>query len=92
MNKGDLVRDIEEKTGVTQADADNVISTMFDIVESQVSKGGEVSIPGYIKFERKNTKARKRRNPATGAEMDIPAGTAVKVTAGSKLKKAGKGR
>ena len=92
MNKGDLVRDIAESTGVTQADADAVISAMFDIVEKQVSQGKEVSIPGYIKFERKDTKARKGRNPSTGEEMHIPAGTAVKVTAGSKLKKAGKGR
>ena len=53
-----------------------------------VAKGEKVTIPGWIAFERVETSARTGRNPQTGAEIKIPDGKRVKVTAGSKLKAA----
>lgn len=91
MNKSELVTEMATKAGVTQADAGKCVDAMMDIVASQVGKGGEVNIPGYIKFSRKDTKERMGRNPRTGEAQKIPAGTAVKIQAGSKLKAAGKG-
>ncbi len=91
MNKSELVSEIASKADVTQAEAGACVDAMMDIVASQVSKGGEVNIPGYLKFSRKDTKARMGRNPRTGEAREIPAGTAVKIQAGSKLKAAGKG-
>ena len=90
MNKSELIADIASKAGVTQADAGSCVDAMMEIVSSEV-KGGEVNIPGYIKFSRKDTKERMGRNPRTGEARLIPAGTAVKIQAGSKLKAAGKG-
>ncbi|NNE72280.1 MAG: integration host factor [Acidimicrobiales bacterium] len=92
MTKSELVAEIAGKAGTTQADAGAVVDAMFDIVCTQVSRGNEVSIPGYIKFSQKDTKARTGRNPRTGEEIHVPAGTAVKIQAGSKLKAAGKNR
>ena len=91
MNKSELVAEIASKTGVTQSDAGNCVDAMMDIVSGQVRAGGEVNIPGYMKFSRKDTKERMGRNPRTGEARLIPAGTAVKIQAGSKLKAAGKG-
>ncbi len=91
MTKSELVAEIASKAGVTQAEAGGCVDAFADIVMSQVGRGGEVNIPGFIKFSRKDTKARKGRNPQTGAEIHVPAGTAVKIQAGSKLKAAGKG-
>jgi DNA-binding protein HU-beta len=45
-----------------------------------------VTIPGWLAAERTETAARTGRNPQTGAEINIPAGHRVKLTAGSKLK------
>ncbi|MEO0587373.1 MAG: HU family DNA-binding protein, partial [Planctomycetota bacterium] len=53
-------------------------------------QGNEVSITGWLKVEKANTSARTGRNPQTGEEIQVPAGTRTKVTAGSKLKAAGK--
>ena len=92
MNKSELIAEISSKAGVTQGDAGACVDAMMDIVSAEVRKGGEVNIPGYVKFSRKDTKERMGRNPRTGEARLIPAGTAVKIQAGSKLKAAGKGQ
>lgn len=92
MNKSELVAEIASKSGLTQADAGSAVDAMMDIVVSQVRKGDEVNITGYVKFSRKDTKERMGRNPRTGESRLIPAGTAVKIQALSKLKAAGKGQ
>lgn len=91
MNKKELSAEIASKAGVTQADAESCVTAMMEVVAAEVSKGGEVNIPGYVKFSRKDTKERMGRNPRTGEARLIPAGTAIKIQPGSKLKAAGKG-
>ena len=90
MNKSELVAEIASKAGVTQADAGSCVDALVETIASEVRSGGEVNIPGYMKFSRKDTKERMGRNPRTGEARLIPAGTAVKIQAGSKLKAAGK--
>ena len=77
ITKTELVASIASATGQSQA-----------TVSDAVAKGSKVSIPGWISFEQVDTAARTGRNPQTGAEIKIPAGKRVKVTAGSKLKAA----
>ena len=91
MNKSELVAEVASKADVTQADAGACVDAMMDTIVSQVRKGGEVNITGFVKFSRKDTKERMGRNPRTGESRLIPAGTAVKIQALSKLKAAGKG-
>ena len=91
MTKSELGAAIAEKAGTTQATAGECVDALAEIVSSEVRRGGEVNIPSFIKFSRKDTKARTGRNPQTGATIQVPAGTAVKIQAGSKLKAAGKG-
>ena len=90
MNKAELVAAMAEQAGVSQKDAGACLDAMMSTIESEVSSGGEVAITGYLKFERANTSARVARNPQTGAEIEVPAGTRTKVTVGAKLKAAGK--
>lgn len=92
MNKSELIDAIAAKTDVAKTDVDAVINGMFEVVSGIVSKSDEkITIPGFISFERTLRKARMGRNPRTGESMPIPESHAVKVTAGSKLKKAAKG-
>lgn len=91
MNKSELVSEIAGDTGLSQAAVDSVLVAMFDIVEKKVAnQGQDITIPGYIKFERTYRKPRKGRNPQTGETIDVPGANAMKVSAGSKLKKAAK--
>jgi DNA-binding protein HU-beta len=87
MNKTELIDQIAERTGVPKKDVGAVIDGLFIEVSQVVAKGGEkVTIPGFVSFEQVDRKARKGFNPQTGEPITIPASTAVKVTAGNKLK------
>ncbi|MBF4567099.1 HU family DNA-binding protein [Plantibacter sp. VKM Ac-2876] len=86
LNKTELVAAIAASTGQSQATVGSVVDALFTTVAETVATGSKVSIPGWIAFEQTDTAARTGRNPQTGAEIQIPAGKRVKVTAGSKLK------
>lgn len=91
MNKTELIDEVAEGSGVSKKDAGAVIDEMFDIVMKSVARGKKITIPGVITFEQVDRKARKGFNPQTKEPIDIPASKAVKITAGSRLKKAAKG-
>ncbi|MFS0865907.1 HU family DNA-binding protein [Microbacterium sp. 179-B 1A2 NHS] len=88
ITKTELVASIASATGESQATVSRVVDGLFSSVSEAVAKGEKVSIPGWIAFEQVDTAARTGRNPQTGAEINIPAGKRVKVSAGSKLKAA----
>lgn len=92
MNKGELVSAIADKADISQKDAGDALDAFFEVVCDQVGSGGDVHVTGYIKFEQVQRKARTGRNPQTGAPIDVPATKAVKISAGSKLKAAAKGK
>ncbi len=90
MNKGELVAAMAEAADVSQKDAGACLDAMFEIIAGEVSKGNEVAVTGWLKVEKAKTSARTGRNPQTGEAIQVPAGTRTKVSAGSKLKAAGK--
>jgi DNA-binding protein HU-beta len=88
LNKTELVAAIAGETGQSQAVVGGVVDAFFTTIAKTVSDGGKVTIPGWLAAESTDTAARTGRNPQTGAEIKIPAGKRVKLTAGSKLKAA----
>ena len=88
LNKTELVAKIAASTGQSQATVDGVLGGFFDALAESVGNDVKVSIPGWLAVERTHRAARTGRNPQTGAEINIPAGHRVKLTAGSKLKAA----
>jgi DNA-binding protein HU-beta len=79
---------LASRAGVSNTEADKVLGALQEVVVEQVAGGEKVQITGFLSVERVDRAARTGRNPATGAELQIPAGYGVKVTAGSSLKKA----
>ncbi|MFE1189945.1 HU family DNA-binding protein [[Kitasatospora] papulosa] len=93
MNRSELVAALADRAEVTRKDADAVLAALVETVGDVVAKGDEkVTIPGFLAFERTHRAARTARNPSTGEPIDVPAGFGVKVTAGSRLKEAAKGK
>ena len=88
LNKTELVAKIAASTGQSQATVDTVLGGLFAALEGAVKSGDKVTIPGWLSVEKTHRAARTGRNPQTGAEIAIPAGHRVKLTAGSKLKAA----
>ena len=91
MNKTELIDQVADRSGVSKKDVEASITSMLDVVAETVSKGGDVTIQGWLKFEQVTRKARMGHNPQTGEKMPIPESKAAKVSALTKLKAAGKG-
>lgn len=79
MNKAELIKAIADDTGASADAVDNVLAALARATSKQLGEGGDVTIPGIAKLTTKTRAARKGRNPATGAEIDIPAKTVVAI-------------
>lgn len=86
MKKDDFVRNICEKCGLTQKDANNVIKAFAEAVRDAVAAGKKVQLIGFGAFESRRRGERKGHNPATGAEIKIPAATVPVFRAGKAFK------
>ncbi len=88
MNKTDLVSEVASKAGMTKKDAEQVINAFFAVVQDALKGGDKVQLIGFGTFETRDRKARKGRNPQTGAEINIPASRVPAFKAGKALKDA----
>lgn len=78
MTKSQLMEALASKTGYTKKEVVAFLDSLVELAYSQVKENGEFSLPGLGKLVKKDRKARMGRNPATGAEIKIPAKTVVK--------------
>ena len=88
MTKAELIEKVAKDAKVTKAAADKAINSFVDGVKKALKKGDKVTLIGFGTFSVTQRKARKGRNPQTGAEIKIPARKAPKFSAGIALKKA----
>ena len=88
MNKQELVDAVAAKTGDSKAATGEALDTVIAAITGEVTKGGTVQLVGFGSFSTGARAARVGRNPATGAEIQIPAARTVKFTAGKSFKDA----
>jgi len=88
MTKTELIDKMAKEAKVTKAAAGKAIDSFVDGVKKALKKGEKVTLIGFGTFSVTQRKARKGRNPQTGAEIKIAARKAPKFAAGSALKKA----
>jgi DNA-binding protein HU-beta len=86
MHKTDLVKEIANKTGLSQKDSGLALETFLQSVTKALKKGEAVTLIGFGTFKVVKTAARKGRNPQTGKEIQIKASKRVKFSAGKALK------
>ena len=94
MTKTAILNEIATNTNLSRAQVSSVMDELESIIERHIRKRsvGEFTLPGLLKIKaakRPATKKRMGRNPATGAEIAIPAKpatTRVRLTALKKLK------
>ena len=87
-NKNDLIGSVADKTGLTKAQAGEAVDAVFDAITASLKKGEEVRLVGFGTFAVSKRKASTGRNPATGAEIKIPASNQAKFKPGKGLKDA----
>ena len=86
MHKSELVKSVAEEAGLSKVDAGRAVDAVIAVVPKQVAAGNTVNITGFGKFTLHASKARKGRNPQTGAEITIAARNTPKFAAGQALK------
>ena len=78
MTKSQMLQELAEKTGHSKKEAAAMVDALVAMAYAEVKRSGEFTIPGVGKLVKQHRKARMGRNPATGAEIQIPAKTVVK--------------
>jgi DNA-binding protein HU-beta len=85
MNKADLISEVA-KVVSTKKEAQAAVDCVFKSIPKAMKKGKPVTIAGFGSFKVAKRKARKGRNPKTGAEIKIKASKAPKFVASKTLK------
>ncbi len=91
MNKQELLHAVAATTGASKAVTGEAIDAFIGAVTAAVKKGDTVQLIGFGSFSTGARAARVGRNPATGAEIQIPAAKTVKFTPGKAFKDAANG-
>ena len=86
MNKADLIERIAKDASINKAQAETAISSLLAGIESDLKKGGRVTLVGFGTFSVGSRKARTGRNPRTGQALKIAARKVAKFSPGAQLK------
>ena len=80
MNRSQLLNKLAEDLDKTRKEADEILSTLVDIITGTVAAGEDVAISGFAKFRRIDRPARLARNPATGETVKVKAKRVARIT------------
>ena len=86
MNRLELVDKVSERNGISKAEADRIVVTVFEEIMSAVTAGDSVTLIGFGTFKAIDSAPRTGRNPSTGQSIHIPAMRKPKFIAGTYFK------
>lgn len=87
MTKGDLVDAVAKAAKISKRAAGEAVDATFDNVSRALKKSKRFQVPGFGTFNVRSRKARKGRNPQTGAVITIKASRTVGFKPAPNLKK-----
>ncbi len=85
MTKADLIRTVAAN-GMTKKAAGEMVDALFATIGKTIRKEGRFFFPGFGTWTVRQRKARKGRNPQTGAEIKIKASKTVGFKPAKELK------
>ena len=86
MTKSELIEAVAQDLGLSKVDAQRTVEGVLGQIAEGLARDTKVQIQGFGTFQAKTRKARKGRNPQTGAEMVIPESRTVTFKPGQDLK------
>lgn len=86
MNKKQLIEQVAKEMEKSKAEAERAVNAVIESVSVGLKKDGVVQLIGFGSFNVKKRKARKGRNPKTGAPIKIKASKTVGFKPGKALK------
>src|SRR5215469_6371225 len=86
MTQAQMTAYLADKIGISKGQAPSMLDELNELVTRQLKKEGSLRLAGLGVFRKRKTKARMGRNPATGAQIKIPARTRLRFTPAKALK------
>jgi S-DNA-T family DNA segregation ATPase FtsK/SpoIIIE len=86
MTQAQMVAYLADKLGIGKRQAKSTLDELNELVARQLKKEGSLRLAGLGVFRKRKLKARIGRNPATGAQLKIPARTQLRFTPAQALK------
>ncbi len=77
MTKGDLINAVAKGVKLSKRAAGDAVDATFQTLARAIKKNKRFQVPGFGTFTVRSRKARKGRNPQTGAEINIKASRTV---------------
>ncbi len=71
MTKKEIVKQISERANLTQLKTKEIVQWTFDAIVDTLIEEGRIELRNFGVFEVKRRKARKARNPRTGAKVEV---------------------
>ena len=87
MTKGDLVDAVAKSAKISKRAAGDAVDATFEGISRGIKKSKRFQVPGFGTFTVRSRKARKGRNPQTGAVISIKASRTVGFKPAPVLKK-----
>ena len=86
MTKADLIQGVAASHHLTKKAAGEMVDSLFVTIGKTIKKEGRFFYPGFGTWTVRQRKARKGRNPQTGAEIKIKASKTVGFKPAKELK------
>ncbi len=86
ITKSDFIQKFAQANGLTNAQAERLVNSFFDVIKNELKVGNEIQFTGMLSMSVGDRKAREGKNPQTGQPIKIPASKVVKIRVGKNLK------
>lgn len=86
MNKGEFIKAIAEKSGLSAKDSQNAFESMVAVITETLKAKEKISIAGFATIELREKAARDGINPMTKQPVKIPASFAPNLKFGKAYK------
>ena len=87
MTKGELVEAVADSAKISKLAAGEAVDATFENIAKAIKRSRRFQVPGFGTFTVRSRKARKGRNPQTGAAISIKASRTVGFKPAPVLKK-----
>jgi DNA-binding protein HU-beta len=86
ITKSEMLTRLAESTNLKKKDVSALLDAQNDLIAKQLKKDKKFKLPGLGIFAVRHRKARKARNPQTGAIINVKAKTVLKFRVAKDLK------
>lgn len=86
MTKSELIETVANRIDVPRKRAEDVVNAVFDAMKMALVDDERIEVRGFGSFTIREYKAKKGRNPRTGATVDVDEKRSVRFKAGKELR------